>query len=55
VLKRTASDIDTEAYKSRFASDRLRSYEECFYHSLLMEQFERPNEVLANVGRWQID
>ena len=55
VLRRTASSIDTEAYKSRFATDRLRSTEECFYHSLLMEQFERPQEVLANVGRWQID
>jgi len=55
VLKRTASGIDTEAYKSRFATDRLRSNEECFYHSLLMEQFEWPKEVLANVGRWQID
>jgi asparagine synthase (glutamine-hydrolysing) len=55
VLKRAASGIDTEAYKSRFKADRLRSNEECFYHGLLMEQFERPREVLANVGRWQID
>ena len=55
VLKRAASGIDTEAYKSRFHADRLRSNEECFYHRLLMEQFEQPQEILANVGRWQID
>ena len=55
VLKLAASDIDAEAYTSQFQADRLRSNEECFYHRLLMEQFERPQEVLANVGRWQID
>ena len=55
VLQRAASGIDAEAYKSLFKADRLRSNEECFYHRLLMEQFERPQEVLANVGRWQID
>ena len=55
VLRSTASSIDTEAYKSRFGTDRLSSTEECFYHSLLIERFERPQEVLANVGRSQID
>ncbi len=55
VLKRTTAGIDSDAYKSRFKADRLRSNEECFYHRLLMEQFERPQELLANVGRWQLD
>lgn len=54
VLQRTAAGIDTDAYQSRFKADRLRSSEECFYHRLLMEQFERPQAVLANVGRWQL-
>ena len=53
VLARTAAGIDTHDYQARFASDQLRSKEECFYHSLLMEQFEQPRAVLANVGRWQ--
>jgi len=55
VLERTAAGIDAEAYQARFAADRLRSNEECFYHRLLMEQFERPQAILANVGRWQLD
>ena len=55
VLERTAAGIDAEAYQARFAADRLRSSEECFYHRLLMEQFERPQAILANMGRWQLD
>ena len=55
VLGRAAAGIDTDAYQSRFQADRLRSNEECFYHSLLMAQFERPQAILSNVGRWQLD
>jgi asparagine synthase (glutamine-hydrolysing) len=55
VLERTAAGIDTKEYTARFATDRLRSNEECFYHRLLLEQFDRPQGVLANVGRWQLD
>ena len=55
VLNRVAAGLDTETYQTRFKTDQLRSREECFYHSLLREQFERPEAVLANVGRWQID
>ena len=55
LLDRAAAGMDTEAYKRRFAADRLRSREECLYHRLLVEGFERPQAVLANVGRWQLD
>jgi asparagine synthase (glutamine-hydrolysing) len=55
VLRQLAAGMDTKAYQSRFQADRLRSEEECFYHQLLREQFEQPDEVLANVGRWQLD
>ena len=55
VLDRAAAAIDREDYSARFAADRLRSREECFYHSLLMQQFAQPQAVLANVGRWQLD
>jgi len=55
LLKKLTAGIDTVAYQSRFQVDRLRSTEECFYHSVLMEQFEDPQAILANVGRWQID
>jgi asparagine synthase (glutamine-hydrolysing) len=55
VLECAAAGTDSEDYKARFTADRLRSNEECFYHRLLMEQFEQPQAVLANVGRWQLD
>ncbi len=55
VLDRAAAGIDTDEYMARFTADRLRSNEECFYHSLLMEQFVQPQAVLDNVGRWQLD
>jgi asparagine synthase (glutamine-hydrolysing) len=54
LLERVAAGIDAEEYKARFAADRLRSREECFYHRLLMERYERPRAVLANVGRWRL-
>jgi asparagine synthase (glutamine-hydrolysing) len=54
VLDHAAADIDTENYRARFKADYLRSKEECFYHHLLMEQFDQPQAVLANVGRWQL-
>jgi asparagine synthase (glutamine-hydrolysing) len=55
VLEHAAAGIDTEQYQARFVADRLRSNEECFYHRLLMEEFDQPQAVLANVGRWQLD
>jgi asparagine synthase (glutamine-hydrolysing) len=55
VLGRAAAGIQAKGYAARFAADRLRSNEECFYHRLLMEQFEQPQAVLANMGRWQLD
>jgi asparagine synthase (glutamine-hydrolysing) len=55
VLERAAAGIDTEDYRARFKTDRLQSNEECFYHHLLMGQFEQPQAILANVGRWQLD
>jgi asparagine synthase (glutamine-hydrolysing) len=55
VLEQAAEGIDSEDYKMRFKQDRLRSKEECFYHQLLTEQFDQPQGVLANVGRWQLD
>ncbi|MEJ2553912.1 MAG: asparagine synthase-related protein, partial [Gammaproteobacteria bacterium] len=50
LLDRAAAGMDAEAYKRRFAGDRLRSREECLYHRLLVDGFERPQAVLANVG-----
>lgn len=55
VLEQATVGINSEDYKTRFKEDRLRSSEECFYHRLLIEQFDQPQAVLDNVGRWQID
>lgn len=55
VVEQASAGIDCEAYRTLFNHDRLRSREECLYHSTLMEQFEHPQVVLDNVGRWQLD
>jgi asparagine synthase (glutamine-hydrolysing) len=55
ILNQAAAGIDVKAQQARFSSDRLRSSEECYYHGLLMEQFDKPQAVLANVGRWSLD
>ena len=33
----------------------LRSAEECHYHRVLVESYEHPAPVLANVARWARD
>ena len=52
-LIQTATEkMDVPAYTARNLDDRLRSREECFYHHLLVNAFDRPRTVLRNVGRW---
>ncbi len=46
------SDEEAEHYRERHPGTRLRSAEECYYHKLLIDSFENPEPVLANVGRW---
>jgi asparagine synthase (glutamine-hydrolysing) len=55
VLQTLTAGMKFEAYQARFKADKLRSEEECYYHQLLRAQFEQPQAVLANVGRWQLD
>jgi asparagine synthase (glutamine-hydrolysing) len=55
VLDRAPSAGDAAAYAAQHAGDRLRTAEECLYHRLLVSQFEHPEAVLANVGRWRPD
>lgn len=45
---------DEEAHKHRLAYPdiQLRSTEECYFHKVFMEAFDRPQPVLANVARW---
>lgn len=46
------SDEEAKAHRERHPDTRLRSTEECYYHRLLLDAFEDPKPVLANVGRW---
>ena len=49
---RGMSDAQASAHRAAHPEARLRSDEEAFYHRLLLEAFEHPEPVLANVGRW---
>jgi len=52
LIQAATEKMDIPAYAGRYADSRLRSAEECFYHKLLVDAFERPQIVLQNVGRW---
>ncbi|MBA2579953.1 MAG: asparagine synthase B [Thermoleophilaceae bacterium] len=49
---RGMSADQASAHRAAYPEARLRSDEEAYYHSLLLEAFEHPEPVLANVGRW---
>ena len=49
---RGMTDAQASAHRAAHPEARLRSDEEAFYHRLLLEAFEHPEQVLANVGRW---
>ena len=46
------TDAQASAHRAAHPDARLRSDEEAFYHRLLLEAFDHPEQVLANVGRW---
>ena len=52
VLQGAAGVVDSRAYAAQYPEDELRTVEECFYHKLLGEVFERPHLVRQNVARW---
>ena len=52
VASAAMSEAGEDAHRARFPHERLRSTEECYYHRLLVDAFEDPDPVLANVGRW---
>ncbi len=47
--------MDVDAYRANHAADHLRSAEECYYHRLLTESFDRPRLILDNVARWSLE
>jgi asparagine synthase (glutamine-hydrolysing) len=52
LLANVMSAGEARAYRARHPQIYLRSAEECYYHRLLCEAFERPAPILANVARW---
>lgn len=52
LIQAATETIDVPAYTAQYTDDRIRSPEECFYHKLLVDAFDRPLTVLQNVGRW---
>ena len=52
VGERGMSAAEARAHRAAHPDARLRSDEEAFYHRLLLDAFEHPEPVLANVARW---
>ncbi|MFO7951934.1 MAG: asparagine synthase B [Bacillota bacterium] len=43
---------DARKHRQKHPDVYLRSHEECFYHKLFTEVFERPEVISSNMGRW---
>jgi len=43
---------EAEVYRNRFPGALLRSPEECHYHRIFLDVFEKPEPILSNVARW---
>jgi asparagine synthase (glutamine-hydrolysing) len=56
MLQAVMSGVMTDREKVSYLKDwdgvTLRSSEECHYHRLFMDAYEKPGPVLKNVGRW---
>lgn len=52
VMEGVMTDDEQAAYRNKWSGTPLRSAEECYYHRLFMDAYEKPGPVLKNVGRW---
>lgn len=48
------ANLDAAAYMAAHPQDQLRSPEECYYHQLLSNSFDKPRMILDNVARWSL-
>jgi asparagine synthase (glutamine-hydrolysing) len=46
------SPSQARTYRDRHETSKLRSSEECYYHGLFVDVYQRPEPILENVGRW---
>jgi asparagine synthase (glutamine-hydrolysing) len=51
-LQTVTAGLDAPAYQAAHPDVELRSLEECYYHSLLVDAFEQPQVIVDNVARW---
>jgi asparagine synthase (glutamine-hydrolysing) len=51
-LKSVITEDEASSYRRKWPDMGLRSAEECHYHRLFMDAFEKPDPVLSNVARW---
>jgi len=52
VVSSVLTDKEKVLYQKKFNGTMLRSSEECHYHRLFMDAYEKPGPILRNVGRW---
>ncbi len=43
---------DARIHREKYPEINFRSHEECYYHKLFTEVFERPDVIMENMGRW---
>ena len=55
VLKTATASLDMDAYQQRYPEAVLRSPEECYYHQLFVEAYDRPQALLENVAHWSTE
>lgn len=51
-LKGVMNEKEASERQAAYPEANLRDPEECFYHKLFMQVFERPEPILQNVARW---
>ena len=52
ILSQLMSEEQAQEYRRHHPDVYLRSAEECYYHRLMLDVFEHPAPILANVARW---
>lgn len=55
VIQDATSGLHVADYQARYPHTQLRSAEECYYHSLFVSAYERPEALLHNVARWSAE
>ncbi len=52
LVRSRITEEEADEYRRRYPNVKLRSAEECYYHRVLVEAYDHPEPILANVARW---